>query len=156
MKPTDQQLQEIYEEAVSAEVAVQKGTEMALFDLLCKLDDVGGMALFIITMIDDLRATRREATYIQQLKGEQEPVGEIVEWHGTNKEKGILRDKDFRFLRFDVAPGPLYTVPQPALKDNQIRELVNELRDIAIKYHSAQQLRERIARAVRATINSQQ
>ncbi|EBQ4103307.1 TPA: hypothetical protein ACS921_000802 [Salmonella enterica subsp. enterica serovar Javiana] len=38
------------------------------------------------------------------------------------------------------------------MKDNQIRELVNELRDIAIEYHGTQQLRERIARTVRAAI----
>ncbi|EJK6209836.1 Lar family restriction alleviation protein [Salmonella enterica] len=34
------------------------------------------------------------------------------------------------------------------MKKNQIRELVNELRDIAIEYHGTQQLRERIARTV--------
>ncbi|EAP9713563.1 hypothetical protein ILU99_002461 [Salmonella enterica] len=35
------------------------------------------------------------------------------------------------------------------MKENQIRELVNELRDIAVEYHGTQQLRERIARTVR-------
>ena len=44
--------------------------------------------------------------------------------------------------------------PQPALKDHQIRELVNELRDIAVKYHGTQQLRERIARTVSAAMLS--
>ncbi|WP_262266773.1 hypothetical protein [Klebsiella variicola] len=38
------------------------------------------------------------------------------------------------------------------MKDHEIRELVNQLRDIAIEYHSAGQLRERIARTVRAAI----
>ncbi|EOD2804680.1 hypothetical protein ACJLW1_003204 [Klebsiella aerogenes] len=38
------------------------------------------------------------------------------------------------------------------MKDHEIRELVNQLRDIAIEYHGAQQLRERIARAVRAAM----
>lgn len=38
------------------------------------------------------------------------------------------------------------------MKENQIRELVNELRDIAIEYHGTQQLRERIARTVRAAL----
>ncbi|EBI8326871.1 DUF551 domain-containing protein [Salmonella enterica] len=38
------------------------------------------------------------------------------------------------------------------MKENQIRELVNELRDIAVEYHGTQQLRERIARTVRAAI----
>ncbi|MFO5038740.1 DUF551 domain-containing protein [Salmonella enterica subsp. enterica serovar Stanley] len=34
-----------------------------------------------------------------------------------------------------------------------MRELVNELRDIAIEYHGTQQLRERIARTVRAALH---
>lgn len=36
------------------------------------------------------------------------------------------------------------------MKENQIRKLVNDLRDIAVEYHGTQQLRERIARTVRA------
>ncbi|MDM3071463.1 DUF551 domain-containing protein [Citrobacter sp. Cf224] len=49
---------------------------------------------------------------------------------------------------------PLYTSqPAPvAMKDHQIRELVNDLRDIAVDYHGTQQLRERIARTVRAAM----
>lgn len=39
------------------------------------------------------------------------------------------------------------------MKENQIRELVNELSDIAIEYHGTQQLRERIARTVRAALH---
>ncbi|ECI8027185.1 DUF550 domain-containing protein [Salmonella enterica subsp. enterica serovar Ramatgan] len=49
----------------------------------------------------------------------------------------------------------LHIKEQPAsvaMKDHQIRELVNELRDIAIEYHGTQQLRERIARTVRAAM----
>jgi hypothetical protein len=43
--------------------------------------------------------------------------------------------------------------PAPvSMKDHQIRELVNELRDIAVEYHGTQQLRERIARTVRAAM----
>ncbi|AYL76014.1 DUF551 domain-containing protein [Citrobacter freundii] len=38
------------------------------------------------------------------------------------------------------------------MKDHQIRELVNDLRDIAIEYHGTQQLRERIARTVRVAM----
>ncbi|EAQ9760299.1 DUF551 domain-containing protein [Salmonella enterica subsp. enterica] len=38
------------------------------------------------------------------------------------------------------------------MKENQIRELVNDLRDIAVEYHGTQQLRERIARIVRAAL----
>lgn len=38
------------------------------------------------------------------------------------------------------------------MKDHEIRELVNQLRDVAIKYHGSGQLREQIARTVRAAI----
>lgn len=40
----------------------------------------------------------------------------------------------------------------PTRKDHQVRELVNELRDIAVEYHGTQQLRERIARTIRAAM----
>lgn len=39
------------------------------------------------------------------------------------------------------------------MKDNEIRELVNQLRDVAIKYHGTGQLREQIARTVRARMH---
>ncbi|MCE7547230.1 hypothetical protein LZV53_22055 [Klebsiella michiganensis] len=38
------------------------------------------------------------------------------------------------------------------MKDHEIRELVNQLRDVAIKYHGAGQLREQIARVVRGAM----
>ncbi|MDM3069145.1 hypothetical protein [Citrobacter sp. Cf224] len=48
----------------------------------------------------------------------------------------------------------IYTAPPvpELMKDHQIRELVNDLRDIAIEYHGTQQFRERIARTVRAAM----
>lgn len=89
--------------------------------------------------------------HIQQCR-RADPVADVVAWHREGEE----RTCDIRWRRHDVAPGPLYAVQQPELKDHQIRELVNELRDIAIEYHGAQQLRERIARAVRNALNPQQ
>ncbi|MGR7031558.1 hypothetical protein ACU632_17155 [Klebsiella aerogenes] len=50
---------------------------------------------------------------------------------------------------------PLYRHAHPApvaLKDHQMRELVNQLRDTAIQYHGTQQLREQIARVIRAAM----
>ncbi|HFP8699659.1 TPA: hypothetical protein ACHOYU_004186 [Raoultella planticola] len=38
------------------------------------------------------------------------------------------------------------------MKDHEIRELVNQIRDIAIEYHGTQQLRERIAHVIRAAM----
>ncbi|EJH5289147.1 hypothetical protein Q2S23_003834 [Escherichia coli] len=46
--------------------------------------------------------------------------------------------------------------PNNELKDHQIRELVNELRDIAVQYHGTQQLREKIARAVNNSLKGGQ
>jgi len=53
---------------------------------------------------------------VAALKGGLQPVGEIVAWAGTNRDMGITREVDFRFLRFDVLPGTkLYAVePAPA------------------------------------------
>lgn len=42
-----------------------------------------------------------------------------------------------------------------ALKDHQIAQLTNELRDTAIKYRDAQQLRERIAMIIRPLFKPQ-
>ncbi|VAK67514.1 DUF3850 domain-containing protein [Enterobacter hormaechei] len=51
------------------------------------------------------------------------------------------------YVLLSVAP------PAPvAMKDHQIRDLVNELRDIAVEYYGTQQLRERIAKTVRAAM----
>nr|WP_242655044.1 hypothetical protein [Enterobacter hormaechei] len=50
------------------------------------------------------------------------------------------------FANITAPPAPV------SMKDHQIRELVNELRDIAVKYHGSQQLREHIARTIRAAM----
>lgn len=39
-----------------------------------------------------------------------------------------------------------------SVKDHQIRELVNQLRDVAVEYHGTKQLRDRIARVVRTAM----
>lgn len=55
---------------------------------------------------------------------------------------------------YEITEIPLYTAPPApvAMKDHQIRDLVNELRDIAVEYYGTQQLRERIAKTVRAAM----
>ncbi len=63
-----------------------------------------------------------------------------------------MRQSAHDFAHYNI---PLYRHAQPApvvLKDHQIRELVNQLRDIAIEYHGTQQLRERISRVLRAAM----
>jgi len=78
-----------------------------------------------------------------------EPVAEVCEGftlryisHGPAPKSGV-RIGDWLYA---APPAPV------AMKDHQIRELVNELRDIAVGYHGTQQLRERIARTVRAAM----
>ncbi|MDM2973279.1 hypothetical protein OGY62_10860 [Citrobacter sp. CK198] len=65
---------------------------------------------------------------------------------------GPVDDSDFSGMPDGV--NQLYSAPPApvAMKDHQIRELVNELRDIAVKYHGSQQLREHIARSIRAAM----
>jgi hypothetical protein len=38
------------------------------------------------------------------------------------------------------------------IKDHEIREAINQLRDVAIEYHNTQQLRERLAQIVRPLV----
>ncbi|MGR7310616.1 DUF551 domain-containing protein [Klebsiella aerogenes] len=69
--------------------------------------------------------------------------------------KGYLLHADDPKLAEYSEPTPLYRHAHPApvaLKDHQMRELVNQLRDTAIQYHGTQQLREQIARVIRAAM----
>lgn len=52
--------------------------------------------------------------------------------------------------RFEVFVAPCDGLPpaRPAVKDHEIAQAVNQLRDIAIKFHDTQQLRERIAAVI--------
>jgi hypothetical protein len=109
VKPTEQQLQDIYEEAVSAECAEKQGEEMSSFDLLCKLDEAGGLATFIRTMIDTLRATRS-----------QQPTAYLNDAHlGRGHVEGEVGEEG-------DAPGmiPVYREPLDCL---YIRDTLTEL-----------------------------
>lgn len=69
---------------------------------------------------------------------------------------GPLGDDDVEDIKTGLrAAFANVTTYQPlpvVLKEHQIRELVNKLRDIAIEYHGTQQLREHIACVVRAAM----
>ncbi len=80
-KLTDEQLQEIYGEAVSCELAEKNGAYMASFDLLCKMDDVGGTAHVVRKLIDMLRAERVELQERRKADSEREQVRSAhAEW----------------------------------------------------------------------------
>ncbi|MEN4502704.1 MULTISPECIES: hypothetical protein [Enterobacter cloacae complex] len=76
-----------------------------------------------------------------------EPVAKVetvgVCWYADN---GVPRKPAVGTELFAAPPAPV------AMKDHQIRDLVNELRDIAVEYYGTQQLRERIAKTVRAAM----
>jgi hypothetical protein len=78
---------------------------------------------------------------------QQEPVAYMT-------YKGYLLHAGDPKLAEYSEPTPLYDAPPApvSMKDHHIRELVNELRDIAVEYHGTQQLRERIARTIRAAM----
>ncbi len=85
---------------------------------------------------------------------DSEPVAwtwqHLKQWHVTNDE---ARARDLAWDGVKVEPLYRHAQPAPAsMEDHQIRELVNELRDISIECHGTQQLRERIARTVRAAM----
>lgn len=81
---------------------------------------------------------------------DSEPVKRVNadQMHRVCLDKYVAMAKEMNKLlgRTPAQPAPV------VLKDHQIRELVNQLRDIAIEYHGTQQLRERIARVLRAAM----
>ncbi|KUQ97947.1 hypothetical protein [Enterobacter hormaechei] len=91
---------------------------------------------------------------------EAEPVAWMWERDGKrdvdmdNPHDGVNRIGAKKAMDAGWKYSPLYTAPPASvsMKDHQIRELVNELRNIAVEYHGTQQLRERIARTVRTAM----
>lgn len=86
---------------------------------------------------------------------DSEPVAEVVSIYGDPEAFGEREIRPLVGIQQMPYGTKLYRHAQPApvvLKGHQIRELVNQLRDIAIEYHGAQQLRERIARVLRAAM----
>lgn len=83
---------------------------------------------------------------------DREPVFFVEMRSGEDIQAGRIPGSTFDFNNLPDGINKLYAAPQAVLKDHQIRELVNDLRDIAIEYHGTQQLRERIARTVRAAM----
>ncbi|HHB9181549.1 TPA: hypothetical protein ACN69Q_004519 [Klebsiella pneumoniae] len=100
--------------------------------------------------------------HVQQPVVESEPVAlqpelakVIYHFRDWNEGFPVERFKADYVISWMLANYPPAPPAQPApasMEDHQIRELVNELRDISIECHGTQQLRERIARTVRAAM----
>lgn len=84
-----------------------------------------------------------------EARPEQQPVGEFYhekQWGWYQISEGDKVPDNRRV--------PLYSAPMApvAMKAHHVRELVNQLKEVAITYHGTQQLRERIANVVRSAL----
>lgn len=101
-----------------------------------------------------------DASHLSRICAESyQVVGALAEALRVFNDVSVIKALDNlaaqELIHDDVLPFSIPEAAQPApasMKDHQIRELVNELRDIAIEYHGTQQLRERISRTVRAAM----
>ncbi|HGD3791198.1 TPA: DUF551 domain-containing protein [Enterobacter roggenkampii] len=108
--------------------------------------------------LDEDDSNTLEALGIALASLEAEPVAWLWSNRKHPREVTLVRPEDDELANPGLWSGwsykALYAVP-PApepMKNHQFRELVNELRDIAVEYHGTQQLRERIARTVRSAM----
>lgn len=102
--------------------------------------------------LDEDESNTLEALKLALSSLEAEPVAWLLSGGGVKNNVSFDSGNAYADPLREVTP--LYTAPPApvSMKDHQIRELVNELRDIAVEYHGTQQLRERIARTVRAAM----
>lgn len=189
---TTEQIQDIYEAAVHVEAVGDD--QDAGFELLCKLDDVGGPGATIRKLIDMLRAANREAQpvivvgddggdalayrrliqsfapgtklYTAPPAPEVNASPDFEAWF-VEKYKQPERlmkngDGDYKFSGVQMArsawnAGRAAMLAQPVsggykLPPHVYRELVNSLRDTAVKFSGSEQLRERLNTALRQFI----
>lgn len=100
-------------------------------------------------------AALRELQERRKAALDSEPVAEVVSIYGDHEAFGEREIRPLVGIQQMPYGTKLYRHARPGqvvLKDHQIRELVNQLRDIAIEYHGTQQLRERIARVLRSAM----
>ena len=107
------------------------------------------------------RLLSAEAELQEYRKASNEPVAWLNE---DELPENYPYDQMFPFSKVDIVRlFPVYA-PQPApplqavtvsTKEHELRELVNDLRDVAVKYRDTQQLREHIAKALRAAATQQ-
>ncbi|MCS2167570.1 DUF551 domain-containing protein [Scandinavium manionii] len=125
------------------------------------LDDNHGKVLSALKMaLAVMDAGREELQEYRKAAGERVVAPDAWLWRKNTGHLTAGMNRPMYEPLYSAAI-PLYTTPQPApaveavpvvVKDHQIRELVNELRDIAVEYHGTHQLRERIASTVRAAM----
>ncbi|CAI2539480.1 Uncharacterised protein [Serratia proteamaculans] len=123
---TTEMLQEIYEAAVHVEAV---GDEQdACFELLCKLEDVGGTGSTIRKLIDMVRAANREAQPVYQCRFFTTDVDgkQIGEWQDMDKGFYGQYDPYCRRILYTAPPAPAPAVPD-AIGVQEAKELFNYL-----------------------------
>lgn len=108
----------------------------------------------IFELVTELQE-RRRADNAEPVKSSRNPVLAYADSYRDMAQQGVESVPVWCVITdLERNIAPLYAAPPApvAMKDHQIRELVNDLRDIAVKYHGTQQLRERIARTIRAAM----
>lgn len=139
---TGEQLDELMTVAVNFQRESEKAGERAC----------ATFAYAVQVAVLELRKARNDSAALVGM--EAEPVDWQIKcanggWLTVGEDGAKDATRDGYEVRPLYAEQPSITV---VLKDHQVRDLVNELRDIAIKYHAAGQLREHISRSIRAAM----
>lgn len=102
---TTEAMQEIYEAAVHSEAS---GSQEAEFELLCKLEDIGGTSATIRKLIDMVRAANREAQPVYQCRLFTTDVDgkQIGEWQDMDKGFYDQYDPYCRRILYTAPPAP--------------------------------------------------
>lgn len=88
---TDELMQDIYDEAVSAECFERRNVDSACFDLLCKMDEAGGLSHVVRVLIDMARANQAE---LQEYRKELPAVSVSDEFLSAMEEVLRISDRD--------------------------------------------------------------
>ena len=155
----------LYDDPIELAKAIRKGPDMppvqpvADSEPVIVVGDDGGDALSYRRLIQSFEPGTKLYRHAQQpVVPEKATVGEMP-FLGTSEGAYVRGWNDCRAAMLQenaksagVSNNCRSSENVQVMQDHQIRELVNQLRDIAVKYHAAGQLREQIARVIRAAM----
>ncbi len=155
----------LYDDPIELAKAIRKGPDMppsqpvADSEPVIVVGDDGGDALSYRRLIQSFEPGTKLYRHAQQpVVPEKATVGEMP-FLGTSEGVYVRGWNDCRAAMLQenaksagVSNNCRSSENVQVMQDHQIRELVNQLRDIAVKYHAAGQLREQIARVIRAAM----
>ena len=103
-----------------------------------------GVSLFFY---EDLTMSKKGNMMANVLKFMEADLIKNTVQHERQREAAVIAEQGFQVIR-NPPKDTVKSKYRDDLKDHEVRELVNDLRDIAIKYHGYQCLRELIAERV--------